>query len=127
MSQPNTALQDVRHGLRWSQDELARAVRAAGERAGEPNGCTKRLVQRWEAGIVTTPRGVYVRALEAATGQPIENLGFQGPADERYGVDRDAALAMPGAEDVPVAEGLEAPSGPPTGIWLSTYEIVSSG
>jgi hypothetical protein len=72
------------------------------------------------------PRGAYVRALEAATGQPIENLGFQGRADERYGLDHDA-LGMAGAEDIPVAEGLEVPSGPLTGIWLSTYQIVSSG
>jgi hypothetical protein len=76
---------------------------------------------------VATPRGVYIRALEAATGQPIANLGFQGPADQRYGLDRDAALAMPGTDDIPVAEGLEAPSGPLTGIWRSRYEYVSSG
>jgi transcriptional regulator with XRE-family HTH domain len=126
MTQPNTALRAVRVSLRMSQDELARSVRAAGEKAGEPNGCSKRLVQRWEAGLVAVPRGVYVRALAAATGQPIENLGFQGRADERYGLDSDA-LGMAGAEDVPVTEGLEVPSGALTGIWLSTYEIGSSG
>ena len=91
-TQPNTALRAVRAALHMSQDELARAVRAAGDHAGEPNDCSKRLVQRWEAGKVTTPRGVYIRALEAATGQPIENLGFQS-ADERYGLDRSAAWA----------------------------------
>src|SRR5262249_38356970 len=106
MSQPNTSLRAVRVALRLSQDEFARAVRAAGDQSGEPNGCSKRLVQRWEAGLVVTPRGVYIRALEAATGQPIENLGFQGPADERYGLDRDEALGMAGAADVPVTEGL---------------------
>jgi hypothetical protein len=34
-------------------------------RLGTPNGCSKRLVQRWEAGEVTLPRAVYIRALEA--------------------------------------------------------------
>ena len=52
-------------------------VREAGERAGEPNDCTTRLVQRWEAGEVTAPRGNYARALEAISGQPVENLGFR--------------------------------------------------
>jgi hypothetical protein len=106
-----------------SQDELAKAVRAAGDQAGEPNDCSKRLVQRWEAGKVTTPRGVYIRALEAATGQPIENLGFQS-ADERYGLDRSADLGM---RDDTLPESVEVASGPLTGIWLSRYEYVSSG
>lgn len=39
-------------------------------------------------GVVTTPRGVYIRALEFALGEPIENLGFV-PADEKYGLDRE--------------------------------------
>jgi transcriptional regulator with XRE-family HTH domain len=123
MSEPNTALRAVRASLHMSQDELARAVRAAGNQAGEPNDCSKRLVQRWEAGKVTSPRGVYIRALEAATGQPIENLGFQA-ADERYGLNRGAALGM---RDDTLPEAVEIPGGPLTGIWLSRYEYVSSG
>jgi transcriptional regulator with XRE-family HTH domain len=120
--QPNTALRTARLKRRMSQDDLARAVRDAGVRAGEPNACNKRTVQKWESGLVTTPRGVYVRALEFALGEPIENLGFV-PADERYGVDRDAAMAT---------EAMRAPDpktaqGPLTGIWLSRYEFVSSG
>jgi hypothetical protein len=118
---PNTALRAVRDSLHMSQDELARAVRAAGDQAGEPNDCTKRLVQRWEAGTVGKPRGIYVRALEAATGQPIGNLGF---ADERYGLDRGQALGM---RDDTLPEAVEATGGPLTGIWLSRYEYVSSG
>jgi hypothetical protein len=43
---------------------MAVAIRDAGQRLGTPNGCSKRLVQRWEAGQVTLPRAVYVRALE---------------------------------------------------------------
>jgi len=123
MGQPNTSLRAVRQSMRMSQDELARAVREAGQRAGEPNGCSKRLVQRWEAGSVTSPRGAYVRALEYVTGQPVENLGFK-PADERYGMDRGQAMDIGGGSWIP----LEDPKakGPLTGIWRSWYEYESS-
>jgi hypothetical protein len=47
------------------------AIRDAGQRLGTPNGCTKRLVQRWEAGQVTLPRAAYARALEHVTGKRI--------------------------------------------------------
>jgi hypothetical protein len=47
--EPNEALRAVRQSLLMSQGEFALAVRAAGQRAGEPNDCAKRLVQRWEA------------------------------------------------------------------------------
>jgi len=123
MAEPNVALRAIRLSLRMSQEELARAVRTAGHRTGEPNDCTKRLVQRWEAGQVTTPRAVYVRALEVATGQPIQNLGFKG-ADETYGLNRGEALAMAPAASAAVGDVAE---GPLTGIWLSRYEYVSSG
>jgi transcriptional regulator with XRE-family HTH domain len=120
--QPNTALRAARLKRRLSQDDLARAVRDAGARTGEPNTCNKRTVQKWESGLVTTPRGVYIRALEFALGEPIENLGFV-PADEKYGVDRDSAMATEArrAPDPRTADG------PLTGIWLSRYEYVSSG
>jgi hypothetical protein len=109
-----------------SQGEFALAVRAAGQRAGEPNDCSKRLVQRWEAGYVTgIPRGAYARALEAVTGQPIENLGF---ADD--GATRRQALGMAGAAAaaawaIPESKAKGA-RGPLTGIWRSTYSYVSS-
>jgi hypothetical protein len=64
----------------------------AGQRLGTPNGCNKRLVQRWEAGQVTLPRAVYVRALEYVTGRPVASLGFDTAA-ERYGLDRDRGAA----------------------------------
>jgi hypothetical protein len=123
---PNESLRAVRQSLLMSQGEFALAVRAAGQRAGEPNDCSKRLVQRWEAGYVTgIPRGTYARALEAVTGQPIENLGFGGE-----GTTRRQALGMAGAAGVaaaaarmPAAKGAR---GPLTGIWRSTYEITSS-
>lgn len=128
MTQPNTAFKAVRTSLLMSQDDLARAVRAAGDRAGEPNDCSKRLVQRWEAGLVKTPRGIYARALEMVTGQPIENLGFEA-ADERYGVDRREVLGMAGeAAAIAIGEATqETAPGPFTGIWHSHYEYVSSG
>jgi hypothetical protein len=110
-----------------SQGEFALAVRAAGQRAGEPNDCTKRLVQRWEAGYVTgIPRGNYARALEAVTGQPIENLGFKG-ADERPSVNRRQAIGMAGAAAaLGWTADTKAARGPLTGIWHSRYEYVSS-
>jgi hypothetical protein len=55
--------------------------------------CNKRTVQKWESGAVTTPRGTYIRALEFALGEPIENLGFV-PADEKYGLDRETAMTI---------------------------------
>src|SRR5947209_9092886 len=96
--QPNATLRAVRRVLLMSQGEFALAIRGAGERAGEPNDCSKRLVQRWEAGYVTgVPRGTYARALEAVTGQPIENLGFGDDATRRE------ALGMAGAAGVVAA------------------------
>jgi transcriptional regulator with XRE-family HTH domain len=120
----NTALRAVRESLRLSQEEFARAIRDAGERLGEPNDCTKRLVQRWESGLVSTPRGNYARALEYVTGIPVENLGFEG-ADERYGVSRRQAMGVAAAAAViPISEAKA--KGPLTGIWLSRYEYPSS-
>ena len=80
-------------GMLMSQDDFARALRVAGERAGAPNDANKRLVQRWEAGTTVAPRPVYARALEAVTGMPIESLGFATAAylrvagDDRGGHD----------------------------------------
>ena len=79
---------------------MAVAIRDAGQRLGTPNGCSKRLVQRWEAGQVTLPRAVYVRALEYVTGQPVATLGFDTAA-ERYGLDPDEALATGQARGSP--------------------------
>jgi transcriptional regulator with XRE-family HTH domain len=119
MAAPNTRLREVRRSLHMSQAELARAIRAAGERAGEPNACTATTIQRWEAGA--EPRGVYLRALELATGQPAENLGF---ASERYGLDT-TALGM--AADRWLEPEPRTDVAPLNGIWLSRYEYESSG
>lgn len=121
---PNTALRAVRESLRLSQDEFARAIRDAGEQLGEPNDCTKRLVQRWESGQVSTPRGNYARVLEYVTGLPVENLGFEWTED-REGVSRRQAIGVAAAAAViPITEAKA--SGPLTGIWLSKYEYPSS-
>lgn len=100
---PNTALRQARLALRLSQDEMAVAIRDAGQRLGTPNGCSKRLVQRWEAGEVTLPRAVYIRALEYVTGKPVASLGFDTAA-ERYGLDPDEALATGSGPWIPVAD-----------------------
>ncbi|MBO0812102.1 MAG: helix-turn-helix transcriptional regulator [Microlunatus sp.] len=120
MPMPNTRLRAVRRSLRLSQAELARAVRAAGDRAGEPNSCSVTTIQRWEAGA--EPRGAYLRALEMATGQPAENLGF---ASEQYGVDTQA-LSIAGDARFAEAES-QSGTAPLNGIWRSTYEYESSG
>ena len=123
--EPNETLRAVRQGLLMSQGEFALAIRAAGQRAGEPNDCTKRLVQRWEAGYVTgLPRGNYARALEAVTGQPIENLGFKGTDPGRRQVLGAAGVAA-AAWAIPESRAKGA-RGPLTGIWRSRYEYVSS-
>lgn len=123
--EPNETLRAVRQSLLMSQGEFALAIRAAGQRAGEPNDCTKRLIQRWESGYVTsTPRGNYARALEAVTGQPIENLGFRTEAATRRQA-LGAAGAVAAAWALPEARAKGA-RGPLTGIWRSTYDYVSS-
>lgn len=121
MGMPNTALKAARISRRLSQDDLARAVRDAGRRIGEPNACTKKAIQRWESGAVTAPRGAYLRALEYAMGEPAGNLGF---ADERYGLNREQAMALPQADRAPA---LGTSQGPLSGIWVSRYEYESSG
>jgi DNA-binding transcriptional regulator YiaG len=127
---PNDRLRAVRVALRLSQDEFARKVQDAGHLNREPNDCSKRLVQRWEAGVTSWPRGPYARALETVTGQPIERLGFTPPetrvsTDGRGGhdVDLDApttASAHPEAAPSPA-------DGDFGGIWLSQYQYFSSG
>jgi transcriptional regulator with XRE-family HTH domain len=124
MSEPNTRLAAVRRSLRMSQSELARAIREAGHKTGEPNACTQQQIQRWERGATKVPHGNYLRALEVVTGQPAENLGFR--ADERYGLDA-SALGMPGDGTwLPDPEARSA-TAPLNGIWLSRYTYESSG
>ncbi|WAL98112.1 helix-turn-helix transcriptional regulator [Streptomyces sp. Je 1-369] len=132
MTTPNSTLRAVRMGLLLSQDEFARAIREAGTRAGQRNDASKRLVQRWEAGIIAAPRPLYARALEAVTGLPVEALGFAAAPmarvseDGRGGHDlKDSSVGIPEANGTPTPQA--APRGNYSGVWLSTYEFVSSG
>jgi hypothetical protein len=119
-------------GLLMSQDDLARAVRDAGARAGQPNDANKRLIQRWESGHTAAPRPVYARALEIVTGLPIEALGFAPVPMARVSDDghgghdlQDSPVGVPVTNGSPTPQ--TAPRGNYSGIWLSTYEFVSSG
>lgn len=129
-AEPNDVLRAVRMALRMSQDDLAKALRRAGDELGEPNEASKRLVQRWEAGISRVPRPVYARALEHVTGRPVEALGFTLPvpharvrADSAGGHDMEY-----GPEGVPAAAASHAlaPDITYAGVWLSRYEFFSS-
>ncbi|MFE5027047.1 helix-turn-helix domain-containing protein [Streptomyces sp. NPDC056656] len=136
MTTPNATLRAVRMSLLMSQDDLARAIREAGQRAGQPNDASKRLVQRWEAGITAAPRPVYARALEAVTGLPIDALGFSLPVP----MGRVSEDGQGGHDLAPSEEGVAAAHTTPTaqaeprkangnysGVWLSRYEYFSSG
>jgi hypothetical protein len=77
---PNQTLRTVRLALRMSQNDFATAIRHAGDALGEPNGATKRLVQKWESGEHAECRPHYRRALQSVTRMPYDQLGFQtGP------------------------------------------------
>lgn len=131
MNTPNSALKAARMGLLMSQDDLARELR----NAGVP-GASKRLVQRWESGAITSPRPLHARALERVTGMPIETLGFALPMplarvanDGRGGHD----LSPTPSRSIPTGD-TPAPQTAPSalrgsfaGIWLSRYEYFSSG
>lgn len=119
-----------------SQDDLARALRAAGQQAGDPNDASKRLVQRWEAGDIETPRPVYARSLERVTGLPVEALGFTTPLamapvheDDRGGhdVEPDGSWLASLEASTPAQVNPAVGRGEYSGVWLSRYEYYSSG
>jgi len=119
----NTAFREARVRAHLSQTDLARRIRELGFRSGDPNGCTRVMVQRWESGKVQRPQPRYLLALESILGQPAQNLGF---ADAELGVDRDRALTEAG---MAAPFSLPAPGeyeGERTGIWLSSYDYYSS-
>jgi hypothetical protein len=60
--------------MELSQAEFAALLRRAGQEAGEPNACNKRLVQKWESGAPTAVRPNYRRALRSVTGMPFAAL-----------------------------------------------------
>jgi hypothetical protein len=122
-------------GMLMSQDDFARALRVAGERAGVPNDANKRLVQRWESGATVAPRPVYARALEAVTGLPIESLGFTAPYARISGEGASGDSAS--GDDIPITTTTIEPLRGTTprgsvrdnysGVWISRYEYYSSG
>lgn len=57
-----------------SQTALADLIQRFGESIGEPNACTKRLIQKWESGEHTTVNANYVRILNKLTGIPADTL-----------------------------------------------------
>lgn len=118
-------------GMRQSQDDFARLIREAGDRAGVPNNASKRLVQRWEAGQITTPQPAYARALEMVTGLPVEQLGFPMVPQARVSGDdhggHDVALSANGIAPAAGSATRAAPQGNYSGVWLSRYEYFSSG
>jgi len=127
-TKPNLALKAVRESMRMSLDDFARAVQMAGVRAGEPNQVSKRTVARWEAGVIAMPRPVLARALEMATGRPLDQLGFPAGSDA-FVVDDGR-----GGHDLEVRHSVHPPlAGAPrpvhgnyAGIWLSRYSYWSS-
>ncbi|MET8831532.1 XRE family transcriptional regulator [Streptomyces sp. NPDC004610] len=133
MTTPNSTLRAVRMGLLLSQDEFARAIRDAGDRAGSPNDASKRLVQRWESGATGAPRPLYARALEAVTGLPVGSLGFPSPVLVRVSDDGHGGHDLKGSPVGSPSRGTTTsavqptPQGTYSGVWLSTYEFVSSG
>src|SRR5262249_30885536 len=124
-STPNATLRAVRMGMLLSQDDFARALRAAGARTGTPNDASKRLVQRWESGQITAPRAAYARALEAVTRLPIEPLAFGTIMVSIDGDRLHPDRLEPSRAGATVAQ--PATAGGYTGIWLSRYEYYSSG
>ncbi|WP_199553232.1 DNA-binding transcriptional regulator [Streptomyces sp. N35] len=127
---PNDVLRAVRIGMRLSQDEFAQAIRRAGDALGEPNDASKRLVQRWESGQTRTCRPAYARALEKATGRPVEALGFSlaipmaRVRDDGTG-GHDMESGEVGSAEAAAAAAPELAS-EYSGIWLSRYEFYSS-
>lgn len=69
-----TRLRSIRQKLGLSQAAFAVRIRLAGHELGEPNRCTKRLVQKWEAGEHSMPLPRYRGALVRVTGHSIETL-----------------------------------------------------
>ena len=126
MSTPNTALRQARQRLHLSQDELARAIRQAGDRAGEPNSCTKQIIPTLGSRARPHPPPAPTRELwNTSPGRPSRPSASKAPTTNTA-----STLAKPW--DPPPASGCpnpvpRPPQGPLTGIWLSTYEYTSSG
>jgi transcriptional regulator with XRE-family HTH domain len=121
----NTALAEARRVAGLSQRDLARQIRETGWLTGDPNGCTREMIRKWESGKVRLPQARYLLLLENVLGRPAASLGFD--ADLRYGMSRPDVLGQAGLDE-PFALPDPAESyGPMSGVWLSTYTYESSG
>jgi hypothetical protein len=69
----------VREEMNLTIDEFAALIRKAGQDLGDPNGCTKRLVQKWEAGDHSNCRPNYRRAIGEAVGIPYTRMCEEWP------------------------------------------------
>lgn len=100
---PNLELRSARRALSMSQVEFAAAVVAAGRLLGQPNHCTKRLVQKWESGEHVDCRPHYRRALQKVAGKSSNQLGFPDRDDE------SSRIQEPTTPGRPSTSFLEAP------------------
>jgi transcriptional regulator with XRE-family HTH domain len=121
----NTALAEARRIAGLSQYDLAREIRRAGWLTGNANGCTRKMVQRWETGRTRLPQARYLLLLENVLGQPAASLGFD--ADLRYGMSRPGVLEQAGLNSPFTLPDPAESYGPMSGIWLSAYTYESSG
>ncbi len=75
-------LRTARRRMRMTQTEFAQRLRLTGQELGEPNGCTKRLVQNWENGEHRRVKPNYQRAITHLTGAPFETLCAPNPTTQ---------------------------------------------
>jgi transcriptional regulator with XRE-family HTH domain len=123
----NETLRSVRKSMLFTQDDLAHALRDAGNKVGIPNDINKRTVQRWEAGVTVTPRPTHARVLQMVTGLPLEQLGFPSDADRVLLEDGRGGHDLAVRADPALREPGRVGRGSYSGIWLSRYEYFSSG
>lgn len=71
---PGYRLRELRAALSLSQERLADLLRTTGDALGEPNGCSKRLVQKWEHGKHRRLSPPYRRVLEEVSGLSYADL-----------------------------------------------------
>ena len=125
-TEANHALRNWRIANRLTQQELAERVRTAGQQLGVHVETSARTVQRWESGAVQTLQPAHQRALEHATGQLYEALGFTPRVRGDDDGGQHVAYADNGGIPEPTVSPETRPEGSYSGIWLSRYEYYSS-
>ena len=84
----------IRVRMCLSQAEFAKLIRNAGQELGEPNECTKRLVQKWEAGDHGSCRHNYRRAFQFALGISYDHLCTHWPESEKASESQSVLAAL---------------------------------